>query len=99
MANRYTAAEIRARIRWLQHQLLKLDGFSWVTDRVELRRRCDAIDAAVRLWPDASLRHHADGSRLRMLGLTTCCTAGAPGVYSNWIRRAEILAQHLEAGA
>lgn len=98
MSARYPDAEIRDRIRWLERQLLKLDGFSWLTDRVEMRRRCDAIDAAIRLWPDASLRHNTDGSRLRMLGIATSCTAGSPGIYSNWLGRARIEAEQMEAG-
>lgn len=83
-----TPAEIAARIDWLEQRLHDLEGLSWYSDRQKARAVCDSIAAAVRALPDARLKTDWDGARLTMLGITTSCTGGEPGVYTHWIRRA-----------
>lgn len=92
-----TISQLTARADWLSKQLLKLEGISFRENHALFRTRCDQIAEAVRQHPDARLKLGWDGAKLTMLGISTSCTAGAPGVYSNWINRARaIAAERLE---
>lgn len=90
-------ATITARCDWLERELERLKGLSYFHNPIQMRANLADIRAGVLRLEDASFGDHGENV-LTMLGIRSTCTAGAPGIYRNWIRKARATVRFADGG-